>query len=158
MQERAASWLLFYSPEKAMALVSALLVTSVLVIAKTESEELLIVAAYPDSDNFRSIKLSCVYDVSISLQSKGIGAKFLLNETDIKEEIDEVEDFADNNGTVNFILTPEKEGFFTCCLNESLSINSIGLAGIRSLVVCVYLLLYLCHPQLSLLLTTLDRH
>ena len=132
-----------------MALVSGLLVTSVLVLAplaRTESEELLIFAAYPDSDNFRSIKLSCVYDASIGLQSEGIGAKFLLNGTDIKKAIDEVEDFADINGTVNFALTPEKEGFFTCCLNESLSINSIGLAGIllHKILGCVCIFVGVC--------------
>ena len=78
------------------------------------------------SDNFSSIQLSCVYDMSSGPQSEGIGAKFKLNGTDIKEEIDEVEDI---NGTVHFVLTPEKEGFFTCSLNGSLSINTIGLAG-----------------------------
>ena len=92
----------------------------------TESGEVVILATYPDSDNFSSIQLSCVYDMSSGPQSEGIGAKFQLNGTDIKEEIDEVTDI---NGTVHFVLTPEKEGFFTCSLNGSLSINSIGLAG-----------------------------
>ena len=92
----------------------------------TGSGEVVILATYPDSDNFSSIQLSCVYDMSSGPQSEGIGVKFQLNGTDIKEEIDEVEDF---NGTVHFVLTPEKEGFFTCSLNGSLSINSIGLAG-----------------------------
>ena len=91
-----------------------------------ESGEVVILATYPDSDNFSSIQLNCVYDMSSGPQSEGIGTKFQLNGTDIKEEIDEVEDF---NGTVHFVLTPEKEGFFTCSLNGSLSINSIGLAG-----------------------------
>ena len=112
-----------------MALVRALIVTSVLVLAPlvvAESGEVVILATYPDSDNFSSIQLSCVYDMSSGPQSEGIGAKFQLNGTDIKEEIDEVEDI---NGTVHFVLTPEKEGFFTCSLNGSLSINSIGLAG-----------------------------
>ena len=115
-----------------MALVSILLlVTSVLalaplVVAESGDLEVVILATYPDSDNFSSIQLSCVYDMSSGPQSEGIGAKFQLNGTDIKEEIDEVEDI---NGTVHFVLTPEKEGFFTCSLNGSLSINSIGLAG-----------------------------
>ena len=116
-------------PELGMALVRALLVTSVLVLAPlvvAESGEVVILATYPDSDNFSSIQLSCVYDMSSGPQSEGIGAKFKLNGTDIKEEIDEVEDI---NGTVHFVLTPEKEGFFTCSLNGSLSINTIGLAG-----------------------------
>ena len=115
-----------------MAVVRALLVTSVLALAPlvvAESGEVVILATYPDSDNFSSIRLSCVYDMSSGPQSEGIGAKFQLNGTDIKEEIDEVEDFTDINGTVHFVLTQEKEGFFTCSLNGSLSINSIGLAG-----------------------------
>ena len=116
-----------------MTLVSVLvLVTSVLALAPlvvAESGEVVVLAIYPDSDNFSSIQLSCVYDMSSGHQSEGIGAKFQLNGTDIKEEIDEVEDFSDINGTVHFVLTPEKEGFFTCSLNGSLSINSIGLAG-----------------------------
>ena len=119
-----------------------------------ESGEVVIFATYPDSDNFSSIELSCIYNVSSGPLSEGIGAKFQLNETDIKEEMDEVEDFTDINGTVHFVLTPEKEGFFTCSLNGSLSNNSIGLAG-----TCVPLFeigVILCHPQLSPVLTTLD--
>ena len=122
-----------------MALFSVLLVTSVLVLAPlvmAESGEVIILATYPDSDNFSSIQLSCVYDVSSGPQSEGIGAKFQLNGTDIKEEIDEVENF---NGTVHFVLAPEKEGFFTCSLNGSLSVNSIGLAG-----TCVPCLKFIC--------------
>ena len=98
-------------------------------LVEADSGEVVILATYPDSDNFSSIQLSCVYDMSSGPQSEGIGAKFQLNGTDIKEEIDEVEDFTDINGTVQFVLTQEKEGFFTCSLNGSLSINSIGLAG-----------------------------
>lgn len=128
-----------------MALVNVLLVTSVLALAPlagTESGELLILATYPDSDNFSSIELSCVYDMSIGLQSEGIGAKYLLNGTDINEKIEKVDD---SNGTVNFVLTPEKEGFFTCCRNGSVSMNSIGLAGMYiafKIISCVHV--YLC--------------
>lgn len=116
-----------------MSLVSVLLVTSVLglpPLVVAESGEVVILATYPDSGNFSSIELSCVYNMSSGPQSEGIGANFQLNGTNIKEEIDEVEDFTDINGTVHFVLTQEKEGLFTCSLNGSLSNNSIGLAGI----------------------------
>ena len=119
-------------PKLSMALVSVLLVTNVLVLAPlvvAKSGDAVMLVTYPDSDNFSSIQLSCVYDMSSGPQTEGIGAKFQLNGTDIKEEIDEVEYFTYINDTVHFILTPEKEGFFTCSLNGSLSINSIGLAG-----------------------------
>ena len=68
-----------------MALVRALLVTSVLVLAPlvvAESGDVIILATYPDSDNFSFIELSCVYDMSSGPQSEGIGAKFQLNGTD----------------------------------------------------------------------------
>lgn len=61
-------------------------------------------------------------------QSEVIGANFQLNGTDIEEEIDSVENLADINGTVRFILTQETEGFFTCSLDENAT-NSVGLAG-----------------------------
>lgn len=117
-----------------MSLVGILLITSVVALASDPlaMTRLEIVASHPDSDNFSYIELSCVYGMSgiVHSQSQVIGAKFLLNGTDIKEEIDEVRDFSDSNGTVQFILTQEKEGFFTCSLNGYLSKNSIGLAGI----------------------------
>ena len=116
-----------------MALVSVLLVNVLaiapLVVGESGDLELLILATYPDSHNFSSIELSCVYNMSSGPLTEGIGAKFQLNGRDIKEEIDEVEDFTNINGTVHFVLTQEKEGYFTCSLNGTLSNNSIGLAG-----------------------------
>ena len=116
-----------------MTLVSVLLVNVLaiapLVVAESGDLELLILATYPDSHNFSYIELSCVYDMPSGPQSEGIEAKFQLNGTDIKEEIDEVEYFTDSNGTVRFVFTQEKEGCFTCSVNGSFSNNSIGLAG-----------------------------
>ena len=125
-----------------MALVSVLLVNVLaiapLVVAESGLGELLIHATYRDSHNFSSIELSCLY-ISSGLQPEGIGAIFLLNGTDIKEEIDGVEDI---NGTVHFVLTQKKEGFFTCncSVNGSPSNNSIGLAG--TYVLCLKLVLF----------------
>lgn len=113
-----------------MAIVSILLVSVLALVPApvvvTESEELLILATYPDSDNFSYIELSCVHDMSSCPQFEGNKTKFQLNGTDIEKQIDEVEDF---NSKVRFVLTPEREGFFTCSLNGFVSNNSIGLAG-----------------------------
>ena len=54
------------------------------------------------------------------------GARFELNGTDTGDE--EIMETLDN-GTVRLLLTQEKEGFFTCSNNGSVSNNSIGLAG-----------------------------
>ena len=119
-----------------MAVVSIFLVKCVLALALvvvTASEELLIFATYPDSGNFSYIELNCVYDMSSGPQFEGNRTKFQLNGTDIEEQIDEVEEF---NGRVRFVLTPEKEGFFTCSLNGFFSNNSIGLAGM--LIISAY--------------------
>ena len=114
-----------------MAPVSILLVMCVLVIALTECRQLVIVSAYPKRDNFSFIELVCVYDSELSnvSQSGVIGARFQLNGTDIEEEIDAVETVDNGTSTVHFLMTQEKEGFFTCSLNRSLSNNSVGLAG-----------------------------
>ena len=115
----------------AMALSKIVLVMCTLLLDISESRELVVVSTYPDSGNFSYIELVCgynneLYNVS---QSGVIGATFQLNGTDINEEIDSVETVTDANSTVLFLLTQEKEGFFTCSRNGSLSINSIGLAG-----------------------------
>jgi hypothetical protein len=116
-----------------MAPVHIVVVMCALVVAIIESRELVLVSTYPDSDNFSYIELVCVYGSGQSnvTQSVVIGASFQLNGTDIEEEIDSVETL---NNTVRFLLTQEKEGFFTCLLNGLRSSNFIVLAGI---ILCV---------------------
>ena len=113
-----------------MELAAILLVVCVLVLsipsASAESGRLILRHDYPEnSTNFSYIELTCLYENPES-HSLAVGADFQLNGTDIEEELN-VTDIG--NGTIRFILTPEKEGFFTCSLNGSLSNNSIGLAG-----------------------------
>ena len=93
--------------------------------AAAESRQLILRHAYPENNNFSYIELTCLYENPES-HSLAVGADFQLNGTDIEEELN-VTDIG--NGTIRFILTPEKEGFVTCSLNGSLSNNSIGLAG-----------------------------
>ena len=113
-----------------MGPASIVLVLCALAVAITESRELvaIVVSTYPESDNFSYIELVCVYDSELYNESQS-GASFQLNGTDIEKEIDTVEAVTDANRTVRFLLTQEKEGFFTCSLNGSHSNNSIGLAG-----------------------------
>ena len=112
-----------------MELAGILLVTCVLVLsppsASAESRQLVLRHDYPENNNFSYIELTCLYEDPES-HSLAVGADFQLNGTDIEEELN-VTDIG--NGTIRFILTPKKEGFFTCSLNGSLSNNSIGLAG-----------------------------
>ena len=113
-----------------MELAGILLVTCVLVLstpsASAESGQLILRHAYPENNtNFSYIELTCLYE-SPELQSLAVGADFQLNGTDIEEELNVIDI---GNATIRFILTPEKEGFFTCSLNGSLSNNPIGLAG-----------------------------
>ena len=114
-----------------MELAGILLVTCVLVHSApsslAECRHLVLLHAYPDNNtNFSYTELSCLCENPAS-QSLAVEAHFQLNGADIEEE-PSVTDIRD--GTIHFILTPEKEGFFTCSLNGSLSNNSIGLAGI----------------------------
>ena len=112
-----------------MVLASIVLAMCALAVTITESKELVVVSIYPDSDNFSYIGLVCVYDSELyNVSQSGVtGASFQLNGTEIEEEIESVESLTDN--TVRFLLTQEKEGFFTCSRNGLLSNNSIGLAG-----------------------------
>ena len=140
--------------------------TLALVFGLLASGELEIVSTYPDSHNFSYIELVCVDDSEPSnvSQSGVIGASFQLNGTDIEEEIDSVETVADansTNSTIRFLLTQEKEGFFTCSLNGSSSNNSIGLAGIyKELSMSLKLIHLYFSSQLSPVLTILGclRH
>ena len=59
--------------------------------------------------------------------------RFQLNGTDIGEDDEIVENL--DNETLQLLLTQDKEGFFTCSYNESMSTNSIGLAGLNIMVV-----------------------
>ena len=112
-----------------MTVVSVVLGICCLAVTITESKELVIFSTYPESDNFSYIELVCAYDSDNDTQSGVIGASFLLNGTDIEEEIDSVETVTDANSTIHFLLAQDKEGFFTCSLNGLLSNNSVGLAG-----------------------------
>ena len=114
-----------------MELAAILLVTCLLVLsppsASTKSGQLVLRHAYPENTNFSYIELACLYEDAES-HILAVRAAFQLNGTDLdKEEELNVTDIG--NGTIRFILTQEREGFFTCSLNESLSNNSIGLAG-----------------------------
>ena len=111
-----------------MALWLIICALTVVTLSESEKRELKIVSSYPKSENLSYIELICVYE-SVVLKSEVIEAQFQLNGTDIKEEIDEVKTLAGANNTIHFLLTQDKEGFFTCSLNESVSNNSIGLAG-----------------------------
>ena len=81
----------------------------------------MVLHSYPEPGNYSFIELVCV--VSDPSPSVVTGARFELNGTDTGDE--ETLD----NGTVRLLLTQEKEGFFTCSNNGSVSNNSIGLAG-----------------------------
>ena len=93
--------------------------------AAAESRRLVLRHAYPENNNFSYIELTCLYE-NPELHSLAVGADFQLNGTDIEEELNVIDI---GNGTIRFILAPEKEDFFTCSLNGSVSNNSIGLAG-----------------------------
>ena len=90
----------------------------------TESRQLIIDHSYPEPGNFSNVQLECKLNDSGLSPSVVTGARFLLNGTDIKmnETLD--------NGAVRLLLTHEKEGFYTCSQNGSVSNNSVGLAGI----------------------------
>ena len=121
----------------AVLLATSLLLT--LLVAES-SQQLTILHSYPEPGNFNYVELVCVVNdssqlVNDSSQSSSVvsGARFQLNGTDIEED-DEIGEKLDN-GTVILLLTQEKEGFFTCSYNESMSTNSIGLAGLNIMVV-----------------------
>ena len=136
---------------------SFLLVLCVLLVSVgAESGQLTILHSYPEPGNFSYVELVCVVNdssqlVNDSSQTPSVvsGVRFQLNGTDIEEDDEIVENL--DNGTARLLLTQEKEGFFTCSYNESMSTNSIGLAGMNIIVVDendVILLLYY-YPQLS---------
>ena len=62
-------------------------ITSLILTFSPCLAQLVVLATYPDSDNFSFIALSCVYKLNMSScpRSKAIGAIFYLNGTDIKE-------------------------------------------------------------------------
>ena len=123
--------------QEVMELVAILLFTSVLALspppASAQSGELVLLNNYNYNDNgtvtnYSDIELICIIE---DLQSNNWhfpdGPDFQLNGTDIEKEINVTNNKHIN--LVNFTLTPEKEGFFTCSPNGSLSNTSIGLAG-----------------------------
>ena len=92
-------------------------------LALTESDlALLINSSYPVEGNFSYVKLQCLIKSS---QTPLLGASFQLNGTDIAENVKETEIF--------LTLKQEDEGFFSCSLADSFSLNSIGLAGKQAL-------------------------
>ena len=108
-----------------MAAGTFLLVLCVLLVSVgAESEQLTILHSYPEPGNFSYVALFCFtyYDWFLVRE-----ARFQLNGTDIGENDEIVENL--NDISIQLLLTQEKEGFFTCSYNESVSINSIGLAG-----------------------------
>ena len=98
-----------------MSQISVLLVL-VLTSLTLADIELLIDSSYPIEGNYSYIELQCVDNASHTAVA---GASFQLNGTDIEQDISDS----------IFILTQEKEGFFTCSFNGSYSYNAIGLAG-----------------------------
>ena len=113
-----------------MELAGILLAVCVLVLstpsASTQSGQLVLHYGYPvNNTNFSYIALICIYEDPES-NTFIEGADYQLNGTDIEEELNVTNG---EDGTLRFILTTEKEGFFTCSLNGSLSNNSIGFAG-----------------------------
>ena len=131
-----------------MAARTFLFVLCVLLVSVgAESEQLTILHSYPEPGNFSYVELVCVVNdssqlvndnsqlVNDSSQSSSVvsGARFQLNGTDIEEDDEIVENL--DNGTIQLLLTQEKEGFFTCSHNMSTSANSIGLAGLNIMVV-----------------------
>ena len=114
-----------------MELAGILLVVWILVLSppstSAETGQLVLRHGYPENTNLSYISLTCLREDPKSHSVEFIkGAHFQLNGTDIEEEFN-VTDIGDSS--VTFILTPEKEGFFTCSLNGLVSNNSIGLAG-----------------------------
>ena len=114
-----------------MELAGILLVVCVLVVsppsASAESGQLVLLNNYNYYNgvvmNYSDIELICAFED----QSLPDGPDFQLNGTDIKEEINVT--YIANINIVEFILTPEKEGFFTCSYNGTSSYNPVGLAG-----------------------------
>ena len=104
----------------------------VLLVVKSWQQQLAILHFYPEPDNYNYVELVCVAYGSRALSVVTEGT-FQLNGTDIGED-DEIAVIL-SNGTVRLLLTQEKEGFFTCSYNESMSTNSIGLAGLNIMVV-----------------------
>ena len=121
-----------------MELAAILLFTSVLALstppAPAQSGELILRIGnnynYSTFTNYSDIQLVCIIE---DLQSNNWclpdGPDFQLNGIDIEKEINVTYNDIDDCIFANFYLTPEKEGFFTCSYNGSLSYNSIGLAG-----------------------------
>ena len=117
-----------------MAARTLLLVLCVLLVSVgAESGQLTILHSYPEPGNFSYVELVCVANDSSQSSSVVSGARFQLNGTDIEEDDEIVENL--DNGTIQLLLTQEKEGFFTCSHNMSTSANSIGLAGLNIMVV-----------------------
>lgn len=120
-----------------LVICSALIVP---IFSKIDSNQFIFV----DFHDHGYVELTCEYYVKLYIvyQSKIIGAKFQLNGTDINEAIDECEDWPDNNGTVSFLLTEEREGKFTCSYNGLFSKNTVTLPGIilNTTVQCIVLL------------------
>ena len=111
------------------------------------SQKLTILHSYPEPGNFSYVRLECVVSGSIQLVNDSIqfssvvsGARFQLNGTDIGVTI---------NGILRLLLTQEKEGFFTCSHNESISSNSIGLAGKIGVILNIPPITTLFSPQLN---------
>ena len=116
-----------------MAARTFLLVLCVLLVSVgAESGQLTILHSYPEHGNFSYVQLVCVANDSSQSSSVVSEARFQLNGTDVGEGDEIVENL--DNGTIRLLLTQEKEGFFTCSYNESMSTNSIGLAGMGIMV------------------------
>ena len=126
------------------------------VLAELRQQQLTILHSYPEPGNFSYVELVCVANDSSQLvidssrlfndflasvcvvndsHSSSVVSEitFQLNGTDIGEGDEIVKNL--DNGTIQLLLTQEKEGFFTCSHNESMSTNSIGLAGLNIVVV-----------------------
>ena len=127
--------------EKMAARTFLLVLCVLLVSVGAESGQLTILHSYPEPGNFNYVELVCVANdssqlVNDSSQSSSVvsEARFQLNGTDIEEDDEIVENL--DNGTIQLLLTQQKEGFFTCSHNNmSTSANSIGLAGLNIMVV-----------------------